>query len=208
MVETNETLLERVRRTDAHDAWREFYDAYRGPVLGYAFRQGLRGQAVDDILQDTFVTLFRVLPRFRYDRSRGRFRHFLLRIVYNRSQAARKSGRINGARHALLEECAAAEEVLDDVPRRLAEEEWMRAQHDWRAALVAEARTRVRRHSATKPGTMDIFDDFVIHSLTAEEVAAKHGTTVGNVHQIRHRTLSRIKRDLEQLLADAGEEPA
>jgi RNA polymerase sigma-70 factor (ECF subfamily) len=208
MIETNETLLDRVRRADAHDAWREFYAAYRGAVVGYACRLGLRGAAVDEVLQDTFVTLVRVLPDFRYDRERGRFRNFLFRIVHHRSHAAIKRQRTGERRDISPDAAGIAELLRDDAPARMDHEEWTRAREAWRAALAAEAYARVRAHPAMKPRTIAIFDDFVIHGQSAEEVALKHGTPVGNVHQIRHRTLQRIQRELAQLLAAAGEEPA
>ncbi len=208
VIETNETLLERVRRTDAHDAWREFYAAYRGPVLGYARRVGLRGAAAEEVLQDTFVALVRVLPAFRYDRRRGRFRNFLFRIVHHRAQAVLKRARIGGARHTPIDGREAAAALLDDAPARRADEEWRRDLGHWRAALAAEALARVRRHPAMRARTMAIFEDFVVHGQPAEAVAAKHGATVNTVHQIRHRTLVRVQRELAQLLAAAGEEPA
>lgn len=208
MIDTNETLLERLRCTDAHGAWREFYAAYRGAVLGYAHGQGLRGSAADEVLQDIFVALVRVLPTFRYDRARGRFRHFLLRIVHHRTQAAMKRARQVGKRDTSIDGIENAEPLLDDAPTRAAEAEWIQARNNWRAALAAEALARVRRHPAMKRRTMTIFEDFVLRGQPAVEVAAKHKVTEGNVHQIRHRTLQRIQRELAQLLAAAGEEPA
>lgn len=207
-METNEHLLMRLRRADANEAWREFYEAYRGVVMGYAYRCGLWGHAAEEVLQETFVALVRILQTFCYDRRKGRFRHFLFRIVHHRARAAKKRERVYARRGATLDEEHCADLLADDVPRRQHEAEWMHARREWQSALAAEALRLVRSSPAMKPRTFAIFEDSVVRGLPAETVAAKHGITVGNVHQIRHRTLQRIKRELAPLLLAAGELPA
>src|SRR5690349_9984870 len=88
MIDTNETLLERVRKTDAHEAWKLFYEQYWAVILGYARKLGLNPHQAEEVLQETMVTLMRQLPEFQYDRSRGKFRNFLLTIVHRKSLAA------------------------------------------------------------------------------------------------------------------------
>ncbi len=208
MVDTNESLLELLRRADAHDAWREFYRAYREPVLRYAHHVGARGALLEEVLQDTFVALVGILSQFRYDRERGRFRNFLLRIVHHRTQAALKRARVGATRHTALEHAESTDALPGVLPEDGATAEWEKARGAWRSALAAEALARVRRHPGTKSSTMEVFDDLVLRGEPAETVAARHGMEVGAVHQIRHRTLRRIQRELDQLLAAAGDPPA
>lgn len=81
---TRETLLDRL--TDPLDAqsWEEFIGIYWPLIFQYARSRGCSPQMAADVFQETMINLVRGLPKFEYDRRKGRFRSFLLKIVDNR----------------------------------------------------------------------------------------------------------------------------
>jgi RNA polymerase sigma-70 factor (ECF subfamily) len=94
--EEDARLLERLRRNE-RDALAAMYDAYGRVAYGLAYR--VLGQAGDaeDIVQESFLSLWRQADRL--DAKRGSVRSLLLTIVHRRSidVLRRRSGRIERA---------------------------------------------------------------------------------------------------------------
>ena len=85
---------------DREEAWWIFDARYRNLLERYLRSRGCRDHDIADICQDVFVALISALKGFTYDRSRGRFRGYLLRCVQH--ALAKKLGRDTRA-PALLE---------------------------------------------------------------------------------------------------------
>lgn len=79
------SLLARLRKPDAQEAWDRFVMLYT-PFLVHLLvhRLRVRGQDVADLVQDVFVTLVRILPNFEYDPGKGQFRGYLRQICCSR----------------------------------------------------------------------------------------------------------------------------
>ncbi|MDZ4754701.1 MAG: hypothetical protein SGJ11_09415 [Phycisphaerae bacterium] len=71
---THVTLLERLAEGEDRHAWREFCDRYGDLIRGFARRAGCSENDADDVLPDVLAALLSVMPSFRYDPERGRFR--------------------------------------------------------------------------------------------------------------------------------------
>lgn len=83
---TNASLLSRVKNPDDVGAWREFESRYRDLLVRFCKSStGGRLQQADaeDVAQAVLTSLFRAMPRFQYDRSKGRFRDYLFRCARN-----------------------------------------------------------------------------------------------------------------------------
>ena len=80
-METQVSLLNRLKFGDAEQDWERFYYAYADMIVRYARKLGLDENAAYDVLQDTMVALMSVLKRFEYDPKKGKFRSFLFTIV-------------------------------------------------------------------------------------------------------------------------------
>lgn len=50
-------------------------------LYNVALRAGLTEADAQDVVQETIVAVARQMPEFRYDRSKGTFKHWLFRIV-------------------------------------------------------------------------------------------------------------------------------
>jgi RNA polymerase sigma factor (sigma-70 family) len=78
---TRLSLLLRISDQTNDDGWREFYARYWRLIYHFSCRSGLNHSDAQDIVQEVLLSVNRSMPGFRYDRSRGRFRTWLLTIV-------------------------------------------------------------------------------------------------------------------------------
>ena len=63
-------------------AWSRFFDLYAGFVFAISRSKGLTSEDADDIVQGVFSELARKMPTFEYDRTKGKFRSYLLGPTY------------------------------------------------------------------------------------------------------------------------------
>lgn len=207
MINTNETLLDRLRTVQAHDAWQEFYKAYWSAILRYARKLGLNEHQSHDVLQETMVALMRILPDFEYDRRKGKFRNFLLTIVHRKSLTALR--RAKGVPDVSLDsDDPWGRGALHDIlPAAASNADETEAQQRWRESIMEEALARLAKNPALEEGTYAAFHDYVINAQPAELVAAKYGLKENALYQIKNRLLRRLQTDVARLLRDA-ESPA
>lgn len=201
MIETNESLLGRLRGDNIDEAWREFFGAYWGVILRYSRKLGLNEHQAEEVLQETMVALMRILPEFTYDRCKGRFRNFLLTIVHRKSLAVmRRSGR---QREVAWTDTTRgqANDFFENQDAALRE-----AEARWRDSLMEEAIRRLRDDPRLGEKTFAVFEAYVIKHQPAEKVANRFGLNENAVYQIRNRLLRRLKRDVAMLMKSSGVE--
>lgn len=204
MIETNETLLDRVKRVDAHDAWREFFHAYGSAILRYAQKLGLSEHQAEEVLQETMVALMRQLPDFCYDPRKGKFRNFLLTIVHRKSLAALR--RAKGQPDVSLdsEDPWGARALHDILPATAGRADEAAAEERWRDAIMEDALARLADDPALAETTWPVFRAYVVENRPVAEVAAEFGLKENAVYQIRNRLLRRMRIDVARRLRDAG----
>lgn len=99
MVTTSITLLERLRRPDAPDAWDRFVELYTPLLFAWARQAGLQDADAADLVQDLFGVLVRQMPTTRARRLVIR-RHprqaRLVRLRHERPERRRRDGRHSG----------------------------------------------------------------------------------------------------------------
>jgi RNA polymerase sigma-70 factor (ECF subfamily) len=52
---TRQSLLERLRRWDDQESWRDFFNLYWGLLYATAIKSGLSDQEAQDVVQDTII---------------------------------------------------------------------------------------------------------------------------------------------------------
>jgi len=201
MIDTRESLLDRLKIDDAHEAWREFYHLYWAAILRYARKLGLSEHQAREVLQETMVALMRILPEFVYDPERGKFRNFLLTIVHRKSLGVlrRASRRTELPWH----ECAEAQ-IADPFHNSAAVQ--VEALVRWREVLMEEAVRRVRADARLSADTFAVFEAYGLQRRSAEEVAREFGLKENAVYQIRNRLLRRVQIEVEKLMRSSGDE--
>lgn len=208
MIDTNETLLERVKATGAHDAWREFYQEYWAVILAYARKLGLNQHQADEVLQETMVALMRQLPGFCYDREKGRFRNFLLTIVHRKSLAAFRRAKRERDTHmpwdSELEHHGAAKPGHGDATTPAEVE----MQARWRESVVEVVLDELARDPRLGPETLAVFRAYAIEGRPVAAVAAEFGLKENAIYQIKNRLIRRVQGKVARRLRDSGGGPA
>jgi RNA polymerase sigma-70 factor (ECF subfamily) len=201
MVTTNESLLGRLRVENAHEAWKQFFEAYWGAILRYARKLGLNEDQGKEVLQETMVALMRILPDFAYDRTKGRFRNFLLTIVHRKALSVLR--RMARQRSVSWDEMLTAEAADPFGNHASAERE---ARERWRDSLIEEAIHRMRADPKLEEHTFAVFEAYVIEQQPVEQVARRFGLTENAVYQVRNRLLRRLKLEVARLMKSSGSE--
>ncbi|WP_221033173.1 RNA polymerase sigma factor [Actomonas aquatica] len=189
MITTNESLLERVQRLDAHEAWKEFYDNYWAAIIRYGRKLGLSQTQAEDVLQETMVDLMRILPKFEYDRSRGRFRNFLLTIVHRKAMGVFR----RGLKNSNVPWDSASPMEIEEAKQSSLREDQMQL---WRESIYEEALLEVSKCSDIDQRTWAVFEAYVVKKRPVSEVAEGFGMKPNAIYQIKNRLCQRIRRQL------------
>ena len=164
-------------------SWHRFDRIYSPYVRGYASHLGVRGDALDEVVQSVLVGFFSVSPRFEYQpETKGRFRAYL---AYAVRSAVYRSWRQQARGRPIEEYDAAAPE--DDAARRV----WER---------VALVRAIDEAQSSFEPKTFEAFELFCRRSVPAEQVGATLGISVDSVHQASSRVRRRVREILGRIM--------
>ena len=173
---TRASLLLAVRDAADGRAWAAFAARYGGLVRAWCRRRGLQVADAEDVTQAVLAALYRAMPTFEYDASRG-FRGYVYR-AFERACAElhRRGARVPGGRGAGGEEAHAA---LGAVPGPEGGEPEAEALGRYleRDRLVAQACARAR--SRSRETTWRAFWLAAVEGREAAAVAAELGLGPG-----------------------------
>lgn len=185
--ETPQTTLRRIAEyANGDDAaeWGQFVELYEPVVRHYIADRGDVSQSdADDVVQDVFMRLVEVLRNGEYKREKGHFRNYLAAIVRrilidrHRRAVCRGAGRETDIDADQLESDAPAPADIVDMRLKLAR----------RKAAIEHVLSRAMLDRRT----VAAYREYAIDEQPAAAVAARHGMTVNNLRQLKHR-LSRM----------------
>jgi RNA polymerase sigma-70 factor (ECF subfamily) len=182
---TDHDLLNRVRRSTDEAAWSQFVESYRKPIIDHCRGYGLTPDQAEEVAQDCFIRCFRYLPTFKYSEAVGRFRSWLNLMVNQQ-----------------IGECFRSRVRDETIKRRYAEMLLELAEpgqgtsreptgHDFE--LLAMAFQRVK--ASVWPQHWQLFEAFVVHGMSASEVARQIGVTSVMVRVTAFRVRNRLKEE-------------
>lgn len=181
-------------REGQQEAYAEIVERYSGTVYNLALRLMKDPHEAEEVLQETFISAFRALPRFE---GRSQLSTWLYRIGYN---AALMRLRKRRPRTESLDEPATTENG-DQVPRQLV---------DWGSVpdallLNRELRTVLNQALATLPATLSsVFVLRDIEGLSTAETAEVLSLTETNVKVRLHRARAALRERLTEYFSTAG----
>jgi RNA polymerase sigma factor (sigma-70 family) len=189
---TRHSLLQRLKRWDDQESWRDFFNLYWGLLYSTAIRAGLSDSEAQDVVQDTVILVSKKMEGFRYNPEVDSFKGWLLyltrkRIALEYRRRARGRARTPADPNEPNAEIEAFPDPAGPGLEKVWEEEWQRAK--WDAAI-----TRVKEQVALKQFQM--FDLYVVKDLPAREVAQALGVAVAQVYLAKHRISALVKREL------------
>ncbi len=190
---TSTALLQALRCSENHTAWRGFSERYYPLVLRFARRLGLSQADAEDAAQETLLAFARAYQDGNYDREKGRLHDWLFGIARRQIGLVRRRIGHEVQLPAPTDGTGPLERIPDDDPQvRLWEDEWQQAVLN---QCFREARERF------EPKTFEAFELFARKGLPAAEVAAKLGITANAVFLAKHKVIRRI-RELVPVMED------
>lgn len=193
---TSTVLLEQLRDSNNHGVWREFDARYRPLLMAYAMCSfGLKPDDAEDVAQMSLAAFASAYREGKYDREKGRLRHWLFGIATHRAQEVVRQNRrcLEVQAPAQGDGTAFLHRVPSDAELEAAwNEEWQRAVY---RQCLAEVRLQVDARS------VEAFELMTRGVLSGQEVAERLGMSRNAVYVARHRVLKRI-RELAPIMAE------
>ena len=193
--QTSVTLLSALRDMRDRASWQHFHTLYRPMLLAVSIRAGLSEQDAHDVVQDAIIEVAKEMPTFRYDRTRGRFKGWLLTIVRRRIANFWRSKhyRHNGEqvpREQLVEpsNLDAGAELGSDFDRVWDEE--------WRQHALRVAEDHVKHE--VEPVQFQAFQLHVVKGVAAGETARRLGIKLMEVYWAKYRIGKLMKKAISE----------
>jgi RNA polymerase sigma-70 factor (ECF subfamily) len=201
MYATRRSLLSRVKNPDDHESWQVFFDTYNKLVYSVAAKAGLDHSEAEDVVQETFITLARTMPNFKYDPAVGSFKNWLIKTtdfkIKDQFRRRKRRQNVNGPSTRGDGRTAMIERVPD--PKSVDVESIF--EHEWRDKVFQIAVGKVKEQV---PATQfQIFDLYVIKKWPVRKVATTLGIGAARVYMAKHRLTQLVKREVKALEAEA-----
>ena len=188
---TRSSVLKAVADTSNEKAWKRLFDLYAGFVFSIARSKGLTVTDSDDIVQNVFVDLARNLPQFNYDRTKGRFRSYLISLV---------NWRVTDKLRASKRDVDLKSQYGEDMKGAVAEDDGSFLEDEWRAAAMEEALRRIK--DEVNPDHFAAFVASTIEGQDTETVMNLYSITRDNLYQIRKRLTLKLKEATQAVLEE------
>ena len=187
MDSTSTSLLRRLRKPNAEDAWRRFVFLYTPLIYRWARNNGFNSADSSDLVQAVFAKLLVKLPEFEYDPSR-RFRAWLITIVRNQATDYWRRAKFN---------TLGPEGIAEKIPDSFASEDFLE-EREYRAFLVSRARQLME--TEFEPLTWQACWKYVAEGQSAADAGRELGISANAVRVAKCRVLRRLRQELAGLL--------
>ena len=184
---TSTTLLRDVASDPQHVRWGEFVARYR-PMMEAFMRERFPSIDADDVIQETFIALCKVLPSYSYEPDeKGHFRNYLTGILRNKALRRLRKEQKDA-------EVAAELRRAGGSPLSAADDE-----KGWRESVFELALQRFLADESIADRTKRIFERVAINGESPETVAALFKMKRHAVDQAKSRAMSRLREIVKHL---------
>lgn len=204
------------RSPECTDALEKLCQAYWYPLYAFARRQGYDPEAAKDLTQEFFSRLLTNDGLETVDRSKGKFRSFLLasmkNLMANERKRAHRQKRGGGSAHFSLDAAVAENryqlDPLDEMtPERIFERRW--------AETVIDSVTRRLQEEFVQAGMARRFEELKVFLLADEEPASyaeiarrlemSEGAVRTAIYRVRQRYGELFRAEIAQTVSGLSE---
>jgi RNA polymerase sigma-70 factor (ECF subfamily) len=200
--ETRLSFVERLRNWADDATWRQFSIRYGDLVHRVAMRAGLRAHEADEVVQETALSVARMMPEFVYEPDRCTFEGWVRRMARLRildqlrrrgaEQSMPSGTRRRGGGMAGEDGSDAGGQTSDEAVAP-GEDAW---EAEWQQMLLDQALERLRL--AVSPEHYQIFFLSFMEGRPVLDVARILDVKAAQVYLVRHRLVARLRKDLKQ----------
>lgn len=199
-IQTRTTLLERLKDWRDDPSWQEFFNMYWKLIYSFAIRSGLNEAEAQDVVQETMLAVAKHIPHFKYDRTIGSFKHWLMNMTrwrVNDHIRRRKNYPAAAEVETPTETQTGRVNKVPDPASLDLDALW---EAEWEKNLLDTAVSKVKRQM--DPEKYQIFDFLVNKEWPVQKVAETFGMTINQVYIAKHRVTELIKEEIERLKKD------
>ena len=196
LIPTRTTLLHRLKDWQDQPSWQDFFDTYWKLIYGVAIKKGLTEAEAQDVVQETMISVASHMPSFKYDRSVGSFKAWLLNMTRWRiTDQLRKRRRL--AAYDFSDRTAADPSTTDKMLDPASESLDALWDSEWEKNLLAAAIDKVKRR--LDPQKYQIFDFCVNKEWPPAKIAKTFGISIDQVYLAKHRVTEMITEEVRKL---------
>lgn len=199
LIPTRTTLLERLKDWRDAASWQHFFDSYWRLIYSVAIKSGLTEAEAQDVVQETMISVAKHIPTFKYDRSLGSFKVWLLNMTRWRIRdqfRKRETCAVTTHTNDTSLDTQWLEQFADPAGSNM-EKLW---DDEWEKNLFDTAMIKVKRD--LEPEKYQIFDFYVNKEWPPEKVAKTFSISVNQVYLAKHRIIELVKSEVERLQTD------
>ena len=177
---TRRSLIAAVKKGD-EISWEQFYNMYKPLILLKGSDLQLNQTEKEELVQLVMISFFKSSQTFCYDKSKGRFRDYLKRVIHNKAcdlMRKRHDGEIS------------IEEIPQTVEKLLAEGE-DRWEEEWKNHIMEQALEDLR--NAVSPLVYQAFSMLTLENMPGKEVAETLGISANAVYVYKHEAQKKLK---------------
>jgi RNA polymerase sigma factor (sigma-70 family) len=197
MAPTRKSLLGRLKNWNDEESWRTFFDTYWKLIYSAAIKAGLADAEAQDVVQETVISVLKSMPGFQYDRKKGSFKSWLLRLttwrIADQLRKRQHESENRDGEPPNASETETLENVADPAGLEL-ESAW---NEEWESNLMEAAMERVKKK--VDPKQYQVFDLYVVKQWPVVKVAHALKVSSGNVYLTKYRVSRLIRRELTYL---------
>jgi len=183
------------------EAWEEFFELYNEILWRFAMSLKLPDDEADELVQEVWGDVIRLLPKFEYDRAKGGFRRWLYRIVKSKAIDAARRRSVRRMNRSASEHVTA---VLDELPDPKAADPADELQKRFEIELVEVAVERLRAQATD--AEFDIFRLCEREGMPRHEAAERLGLTPDAARASLYRARQRFRAILQRLVGNSSAE--
>lgn len=186
--ETSTTLLRDVADSQ-HARWSVLYSRYR-PMMEAYLQHRFPSLDAEDIIQETFVALTKILPDYQYNpEKKGAFHNYLTGILRNKALCALDArNRVLTIKERMQANADGGEAAESD-----------QSYQSWRDSVFELALQQVLDDSSIQERTKQVFIRTAIKGESIEAVAESLGMTRHAADCIRSRLAARLREIVDKL---------
>jgi RNA polymerase sigma factor (sigma-70 family) len=197
-IPTRQSLLSRLKDMGDDASWQDFFYTYGKLIYGVAIRAGLTDSEAQEVVQETVISISRHMAGFKYDRAKGSFKGWLLKLtnwrIKDQLRKRQREACISRPLNDTSDATSPVEKVADPVG--VNDAIW---DEEWQKNLIEAALQKVR--TKAKPKQYQIFDLYVLKQWPVAKVASALNVNIAQVYLAKHRVSSLLGKEMRTLEA-------
>lgn len=195
--QTRHTLLQRACDRSDEAAWAEFAGYYRDFIYMVVHKMGIKHPDSDDLVQASFLKIWKNIDRFKKDDGSATFRTWLSTMIRNlvinhinqRKGSTEKQQMMEDNRNVLPGFLLSLSE--SDVDEMI--------QKEWQAYVVNLAMQNIRTLFSER--AIEIFS-LLLDGADTKTISERYGIEENSVHKLKNRVKNRLIEEIQRIRED------